>query len=105
MLVQQADVGELDRGPERLVACLGKTLEQLGHRFVDAQVVHLDAAAGELAPLGPRGALEKRFRLLRRFAEQAIVLVEPGEDAARDVLPLDRAPRMTYCLRDSNPQR
>src|SRR5207249_7060174 len=69
-----------------------ETVEQGAHRFLDAQVVHLDAPAREAAHLGPGGALVERLRLDRRRPEQAIVLVEAGEDAARDVLRQARAP-------------
>src|SRR6185295_5054566 len=86
VVVQQADVGELDRRPQGFVLRgLREILEELLDRLLHAAVVHLDTLARELAPLAPRGLLEQCLRGLRGLAEQAVVLVETGEDAARDV--------------------
>ena len=83
--MEQADVGELDRRPERFVGFgLGKAIEQPAHRLLDARVVHLDALARQRLHLGPVGALEKPLRLERGVAEQAVVPVEAVEDGARD---------------------
>ena len=86
VLVQQGDVGELDAGPQRLVALgLGKAVAQLGDRLLDALVVHLDALARERPQLRPGGALEQAAGLDRRVAEQAVVAVEARQDRARDL--------------------
>ena len=67
-------------------------LEERVDPLLHAPVVHLDALARETAHLRPRRALVEAFRLHRRLAEQAIVLIEAGEDAARDLLWEARAP-------------
>src|SRR5688500_5861513 len=86
VFVQQADVGELDASPQRLVALgFGETAAQLGHRLLDALVVHLDALARERLQLGPGGALEQARRLDRGLAKQAVVAVEARQDRARDL--------------------
>src|SRR5258707_2893640 len=92
VLVQQADVGQLDRRPERLVARLREALEQLADPLFHALVVHLDAVSREAAHFEPCRALEQRLRLYRSFAEQAVMPVEAIEDAAREVLRQARAP-------------
>ena len=85
VLVQQRDVGELDRRPQRLVGLgLGKAVDERAHGLLDARVVHLDARARERLDLAPRGALVEPPRLDRRLAEQPIVAVEALEDGARD---------------------
>src|SRR5918999_2640631 len=85
VLVQQGDVGDLDRRPQRLVGLgLGVAVEQRAHRLLDAGVVHLDAPARERLHLVPRGALVQAPRLEGCLAEQAIVPVEALEDRARD---------------------
>jgi len=86
MLVEQGNVGELDLGPQRLVA-LGfrKAGEELVDRFLDAAVVHEDALAGKAAHLAPGGALIKRLGAARRLAEQPVVAIEAGEDRPRDL--------------------
>src|SRR6185503_4083403 len=84
VLVQQADVGQLDRRPQRFVARrVREGGEEVVYRLLHAQVVHLDATAREAAHFGPVGALIERLRPLRRFAEQAVVLVEARADRAR----------------------
>ncbi len=55
-------------------------------RLLHAAVVHLDALSRQLAHRDPVGALEVPLGLARRVAKQAVVLVESGEDGARDPL-------------------
>ena len=92
VLVQQRDVGQLDRRPEGLVDLgLGKAVEDPAHRLLDPRVVHLDALAREQARGHPVPGLEVPLRLARGVAEQPVVPVEAGEDRARDL----RGPAVT----------
>ena len=85
VLVEQGDVGELDRRPERLVGFgLRKPREQALHAFLHAAVVHRHALARQLEHRGPVRLLEQRLRADRGLAKEAIVAVEPREDRARD---------------------
>ncbi len=93
VLVQQPDVRELDRRPERLVHLgLGIAVEQGPDRLLDAPVVHQDALAGERAHLRPGGALEERLRLGGGLPEERVVLVEAGQDGASHLLREGAAP-------------
>ena len=90
VLVQQRDVGQLDRRPEGLVDLgLGKAVENAAHRLFDPRVVHLDALASQQARGHPIPGLEVPLGLARGVAEQPVMPVEAGEDRARDL----RGPR------------
>ena len=91
--MQQADVGELDGRPERLVELgLRIAVEQGLDRLLHPQVVHLDALAREFAHPRPGGALEQRAGPRGGVAEQAVVLVEAFENRAGNVPREVRAP-------------
>src|SRR5262249_18234824 len=86
VVVEQAEVRELDRRPELLALGLRKALAHRLDGFLDALVVHQDARAREPRDFAPRGALVQAPGVDRRLAKEPVVPVETGEDGARDLL-------------------
>src|SRR6185312_14940840 len=87
VLVEEADVRELDLAPEGLVLHgLGEAVAQDLDRLFDAAVVHLDPVLRRGAYALPVALLEATLGEGARLAKQAVVLVEAVADRASDVV-------------------